>query len=104
MPSRRTRTSPAEVAGLVACPREATAPQASRLATGRERWKPAPAKLRRAIAKGDEVDYDALMRWWTDHCPERLRGLAPDTAALLSGLTKLRDGSTPPVSINYVER
>lgn len=89
--------------GAAASPREAGVQHASPTPT-RERWKPAPARLRRAIARGDDVDYMALMAWWSNDCPERLRGLAPDTAALLSEAKQLKNGGMPlGISIAYTD-
>lgn len=48
----------------------------------------APAHVMEQISRGDLIDQDDLLAWWTASCPEWLRaaGVAPDLAALLSPL------------------
>lgn len=70
----------------------------------RTAWVVAPATVRHAISKGLPVDYTALMAWWLEDCPMRLKGLSPDTAALMSSVTQLADPTKQPhISIVYRE-
>lgn len=47
--------------------------------------KACPKKIREQIkGRSDDLDFDGLWRWYERHCPQHLRGLAPDVAAMLS--------------------
>lgn len=44
-----------------------------------------PKRIREQIkTRADDLDFDGLWRWYERHCPQHLRGLAPDVAAILS--------------------
>lgn len=97
MSQPKKRPGPLERAGVVSTDgAKSTAKKPSKRV-----GQPAPAALRKAIAKGEEVDYAALLRWWETKCPPHLRHLSIDTAALLSILPPLADGASVQVTCRF---